>query len=92
MLPLAIRNKNEEQVLGIFVLWESRVFCTYGEFDVHISFYLHMLLSISIQCYCSCFTNIDWFLIMIVIGDKIIYYDITVSLYMFCELKIRFLL
>ena len=48
MLPLAIRNKNEEWVLGLFVLWESRVFCTYGEFDVHISFYLHMLLSISI--------------------------------------------
>ena len=33
-----------------------------------------------------------WFLIMIVIDDKIIHYDITVSLYMFCELKIRFLL
>ena len=33
-----------------------------------------------------------WFLIMIVIDDKIIHYDITVSLYMFCELKIIFLL
>ena len=32
------------------------------------------------------------FLIMIVIDDEFIHYDISVSLYMFCELKIIFLL
>ena len=88
------RNRSMFVASAVCFVWDTKLDFPIVKVDVFslvlMFIFFHCLYMFSVFVLVS--QTLMWLLIMIVIDDEVIHYDITVSLYMFFELKIRFLL